>query len=65
MESVKMFLRLGLCTVFLISLVYSLPACGKKETPEQAQETTEEMAESSETRAPQRAPACAFLCRRV
>jgi hypothetical protein len=53
MESIKTFLRLGVCTVFVISLMYGLPACEKKEAPEQAQEKTQEMMKGSETLVPE------------
>ena len=45
MRGIKVLLRLGLCTAFLISLLYGLPACEKKEKPEQAEEKPHEMME--------------------
>lgn len=45
MRRIKGLLRLGVCTVFVISLMYGLPACEKKEAPEQAKE--EKMMEGS------------------
>lgn len=53
MGFVKMFLRLGICMVFLVSLVCGLSACQKEETPEPAQEAAREMTEVSEAAAPE------------
>ena len=53
MASVRTFLRLGLCAVFLISLMVALPACQQKEAPEEAQEAAQEVPEAAETMAPE------------
>lgn len=49
MKSMKALLRVGICIVFLISLLYGLPACEKKEKSEPAAEKTQEMMEGGET----------------
>lgn len=53
MRATNVLLRLGLCVVFVISLMYGLPACKKKEKPEQLEEKTQEMMEGSETMVPE------------
>jgi hypothetical protein len=53
MRGLKGLLRLGVCTAFLICLMYGLPACEKKEAPEQAKEETQEMMQGSGTKVPE------------